>query len=153
LAARLNCPHIDLDELFWGPGWTPAPREVFRARVAALAGPRWAVGGNYSAARDLVWARADTLVWLDYPLPMVLGRLLRRTVRRLVTREMLWAGNHETWRAQFFSRDSLCLWALHAHPRQRREYPLTLARPEYAHLAWVRLHSPREAQAWLEAAG
>lgn len=154
LAARLDCPHFDLDELFWGPAWTPVSREVFRARVsAALAGERWTVGGNYSAARDLVWARADTLVWLDYPLPLVLGRLLRRTLRRIVTREVLWAGNRETWRAQFFSRESLFLWALSSHPKQRREYPQALAQPEYAHLHWTRLRSPREAQAWLQAAG
>lgn len=154
LAGRLDCPHFDLDELFWGPAWTPVAREVFRARVSvALAGERWTVGGNYSAARDLVWARADTLVWLDYPLPLVLGRLLRRTLRRIVTREVLWAGNRETWRAQFFSRESLFLWALSSHPKQRREYPQALAQSEYAHLRWTRLRSPREAQAWLQAAG
>lgn len=150
LAQRLSCPHVDLDELFWGPGWTPVPREVFRERVtAALAGDRWTVGGNYSAARDLVWTRADTLLWLDYPLPLVLWRLAGRTLRRILTREVLWGGNRETWRAQFFSRESLFLWALHSHPRHQREFPAALASAEFAHLAWFRLRSPQAAEQWL----
>ena len=151
-AARLGCPCVELDALFWGPGWTPAARDVFRARVAeALAGERWAAGGNYGQARDIVWRRADTLVWLDYPLPLVLGRLLRRTLRRILTREVLWSGNRETWRAQFLSRESLFLWALHSHPRQRRDYPVLLAQPEYAHLQAWRLRSPAAAELWLRA--
>lgn len=150
LAQRLACACIDQDELHWGPGWTSAPREVFRPRVAAaLAGDRWTVAGNYNATRDLVWTRADTLVWLDYPLTVVLGRLAGRTLRRLLTREVLWGGNRETWRAQFLSRDSLFLWALRSHPRHQREYPAALASAEYAHLTWFRLRSPQAAAGWL----
>src|SRR2546428_1848069 len=31
LAHRLGVPHVELDALFWGPKWTMAEREVFRA--------------------------------------------------------------------------------------------------------------------------
>jgi adenylate kinase family enzyme len=87
---------VELDALFWGAAWTPAEPAVFRARVeAAIAGPAWVVAGNYGAVRDLLWARADTIVWLDYSLPLVLGRLTARTLRRAITREMLWNGNRE----------------------------------------------------------
>lgn len=150
LAGRLGCPALDLDELFWGPQWTPVPRDTFRAQVAAaVAGPRWVTAGNYSVARDLVWRRAEVLVWLDYPLPLVLWRLANRTVRRILTRETLWGGNRETWRAQFLSRDSLFIWAWTSHPRHRLEYPQLLTQPEYAHLTCARLRSPRAAATWL----
>jgi hypothetical protein len=49
-----------------------------------------AIEGNYSILRDLIWAAADTLVWLDYSLALVFGRLLRRTIRRTLAHEMLW---------------------------------------------------------------
>lgn len=150
LAGRLAISHVELDALHWGPDWTPVPLEVFRERTAlALSEEAWVVDGNYSAVRDIVWSRADTLVWLDYALPVILWQLLWRTLRRVVTREELWSGNRERFLAQFFSRDSLFLWALRTYPRRRREYPALIERPEYAHLAVVHLCSPRAARAWM----
>ena len=65
LAEILDCPHIELDALHWGPGWTPVPLELFRERTAqALGGEAWTTDGNYSKVRDIVWGRADTVVWL-----------------------------------------------------------------------------------------
>jgi adenylate kinase family enzyme len=151
LAAILHCPFVEPDALFWGPQWTPVPRETFRQQVSeALAGDAWTVGGNYSVARDLIWARADTLVWLDYPLPLVLWRLGQRTLRRIVTQEALWGGNVETWRGQFASRDSLFLFALKTHYRRRRELPALLAQPENAHLHMLHFRTPRAAQEWVD---
>ncbi|MEW8979717.1 MAG: AAA family ATPase [Symbiobacterium sp.] len=148
LAERLGCPHVEVDALHWGPNWTPIPLDEFRSRVdQATAGDRWTCDGNYSKVRDLTWGRADTLVWLDYRLPLVLWRLLRRTLRRIARREALWNGNRESFRTQFLSRHSLFLWALQSHGRHRREYPRVLQRPEYAHLTVIRLRSPREAEA------
>lgn len=152
-AARiLGCPHVELDALHWEPGWTPADREAFRMRVRlAVAAPSWVADGNYAAVRDLVWAAADTLFWLDYPLGLVLARLLRRTWRRSISGEKLWNGNRENpWHA-LSSRDSLLLWALSSHPRHRREFPRLLAQPQYAHLEVRRLRTPRRAEDWLAA--
>ena len=145
----LAIPHVELDSLHWEPNWTEAPVEVFRNRVAqALSGTAWVVDGNYSKVRDIVWSRADTIVWLDYSLTVILGQLVRRTVQRIATREELWSGNRESLRTTF-SRESLFLWALRSYRRRQREYPALLARAEYAHLSIVHLRSPREALVWL----
>lgn len=151
LAQVLDAPHIDLDALHWQPGWQPTPTEVFRQGVQeAVNGKRWIVGGNYSKARDLIWTKADTLIWLDYPLWIVMLRLFRRTVRRICTQEDLWGtDNRETWHKQFFSRDSLFLWAIKTHSKYWKDYPRVVSQPEYAHLVVVRLRSPREADQWL----
>ncbi len=152
LAARLQTPLAELDELFWRPDWQQAPLDEFRALVVAAVAPeRWVVVGNYSSkVRDIVWGRADTVVWLDYGLPLVLYRLHRRTWRRVVTQEELWGGNRETWRGQYWSRDSLYWWVLRNHGRQRRGVQELLARGEYPHLEVLRFHTPRAAQAWLQ---
>jgi len=134
------------------PNWQEAPAEEFRARVAAVsAGDQWIVSGIYSKARDLLWPRADTLIWLDYPLWIVFPRLFRRTVQRIVTQEDLWGtGNRESWRKQFFSRESLFLWLLQSQPRHRRTYPALMVQPEYAHLRVFHFQRPWQTDAWVQ---
>ncbi len=150
-AQRLGVPFLELDAYFWLPGWVQVSDEVFRQKVTeAVAADAWVAGGNYSRARDLIWTRADALVWLDYPLPLTLWRLFRRTVKRIVTHEDLWqTGNRETWRKQFLSRNSLFLWAMGSHGRYRRQYAELLKYPEYSHLDVHRFSKPSEAAEWL----
>jgi adenylate kinase family enzyme len=154
LAARLHSPLVELDELYWRPGWQPTPIEEFRDKVAAaLASECWVVCGNYGNVRDLVWGRADTVIWLDYPLPLIFYRLYRRTWQRIVRQEELWGGNRETWRAQFFSRESLFWYVLRTHRRRQREFAKMLADPAYAHLAVAHLRRPQDAETVLEIGG
>jgi adenylate kinase family enzyme len=151
LSHKLGIPHTELDALNWGPNWQMRPPEQFNAAVEqATRGETWVVDGNYSRAREIVWPRADTIVWLDYPLPLILWRLWWRTLRRGILRQELWSGNRERLWTHFFNRDSLFLWALQTYNRRRREYPELLGRPEYSHLQLVHLRSPNMAEAWIE---
>jgi adenylate kinase family enzyme len=153
IARRLSLPHVELDAVHWGPNWTEPPVALFRQKTdEALRGDRWVADGNYGKVRDLVWGRAELLVWLDYALPLVMGRLLRRTLRRGFTQEELWNGNRERLR-DMFTRESLLLWALQSHTRHRRVYPTRFQAPEYRHLEVVRLRSPRAAEEWLARLG
>jgi adenylate kinase family enzyme len=150
LAGILHIPHVELDALYWEADWVPAHKEVFRSRVReAVVAERWVVDGNYSkSARDLVWERADTIVWLDFSFTMTLGRILRRTIYRLVTGEKCCNGNRERL-GLALSRDSIILWTLQSYKRHRMEYPLLLAAQEQRGARTVRLHSPKEADRWL----
>jgi adenylate kinase family enzyme len=151
LSDRLGFPHIELDALYWGPNWQMRPQEEFRAAVEqATRGEAWVVDGNYSRTREIIWPRADTIVWLDYPLRLVLWRLWWRTLRRGIRKTELWSGNRERLWTHFFTRDSLFLWALQTYNRRRREYPELLGKPEFSHLELVHLRSPGKANAWLE---
>jgi adenylate kinase family enzyme len=152
LACHLGIPHIELDALHWDPDWTPAPD--FRQRVAeALSGETWSTDGNYSKVRDIVWQRADTVVWLDYSLPRVMWQVTTRTLRRSLRQEELWGTNRETLREAFFGRDSIIWFALKTYRRRKKRYPLLFSQPEYAHLQVVHLQSPHQAQRWLEGLG
>ena len=151
LAQRLGLAHVELDSLYWGPDWTPAPRERFREQVArALSGEAWTTDGNYGAIRDIVWARADTVVWLDYSLPVVMGRVTWRTLRRSALQEELWNGNRERFREAFLGRESIIWWALSTYRRRKKQYPVLFEQPEDAHLRVVLLTSPRAARVWLD---
>jgi adenylate kinase family enzyme len=128
LAERLATLHglrvIELDKLNWGPDWQPAPLELLRHRVEReIRDGDWIVVGNYDSVRDLTWRAADTLVWLDLPFPLVFWRLLWRTVRRAITKENLWGtGNTESLVRTFFTRQSILLWAIRTHERNRRRF-------------------------------
>lgn len=148
LSRRLGVPHGEQDAWNHEAGWQMASPERFRARVDAFtSGPAWVMDGNYSKARDIGWARADTLVWLDYPLPVVMWRAVSRSLRRVMTREELWNGNRESWR-NLLSPEAPIRWAWTTHRRRRQETPGLAA--QYPNLKLVRLRSPEEAQTWLE---
>lgn len=150
IAKRLGIPHVELDALHWLPDWRETELHEFREKVSqALAGPTWVVDGNYSKVRDITWLRADTLVWLDLPLPLVLSRLVSRTLRRWRKREILWSGNRETLKGTFFSKDSLILWMLRSRRRHRRDYPRLVKEPPYDHLKVIHLTNAAQVDAWL----
>jgi adenylate kinase family enzyme len=154
LASILGVPHIELDALNWGPNWTMVDEALFRSRVdAATSRDEWVADGNYGGrgARQIVWGRADTVVWLDPPLPVILARLWRRSVGRIRSGYVLWGGNRETFRNTFLSRESLFVWALKTHRSRRRLYREHLARPEYSHLEVHRFTRSADAERWLQA--
>ncbi|HZF37510.1 MAG TPA: adenylate kinase [Blastocatellia bacterium] len=150
LSKILGIPHVELDVLHWGANWTPVPRDLFRSRVReAIKADRWVVDGNYNKdARDLIRERADTYVWLNYSFPVMLYRIVRRTLRRVVTGEECSNGNRESLRLAL-SRDSIILWLLQTYRRHRAEYPPLLAALEQRGAQIIELHSSREADLWL----
>lgn len=153
LSQRTGLRVIELDRLYWGRDWRPAPLDLFRHRVEReLRDGSWIVDGNYGQVRDLVWRPADTLIWLDLPFGVVMTRLLLRSLRRVLTREELWqSGNRETFANTFFSRHSVLLWAFKTHHRNRERFAIDcqfLAREKRV----VRLKSPAEVERFLAAA-
>ena len=150
LSKRLGITHVELDAYRHGPNWTETPDDLFRERLAeALQGDRWVADGNYSIARDVVWNRATTLVWLDYSISVVLWRLTGRTFRRGLLREELWNGNKENLLSHLFTKESLFLWVLKTHWKRRKTLPIAFQQPRYARVQKVRLRSPKSTQEWL----
>jgi len=152
LAARTGLRVIELDALFWGRDWQPATDELFRHRVERETRDGedgWIVVGNYGQVRDLTWRPADTLVWLDLPLGLVMSRLLRRTVKRIATRENLWGtGNRETLANSFLSRNSILYYAFRTHRRNRERFTIEcefLAKEKTV----VRLRTAREVERFI----
>jgi adenylate kinase family enzyme len=150
ISRQLHIPHYELDAISWEPNWTEAPREVTRERVAVLTrSEAWVIDGNYSFCRDIIWPRLEAVIWLDYPLAVILWRLWWRTWRRVVKKEFLWGTNYERLWPQFFSKDSLFLWALNTYKRRKQTYTTLFASPEYIQIKKYHFKSQREMEAWL----
>lgn len=148
ISAVLNAPHTEIDELYHGPDWTP--REEFLDDVRAFVhGDTWTTEWQYSSARPILAAHADLVVWLDLPfLSVTLPRVVSRTMRRRLRREVLWNGNVEPPLRTFFTnREHIVRWAFST--RNKYSVLVTRLEVEYPDLPIVRLRTPREVQAWL----
>lgn len=149
LSQRLCVSHIELDALYWGPNWTPRPPLEFRGRVeAAVAAPAWVSDGNYSLVRDLVWCRAGVLIWLNYPFSLVFPRAVRRTLRRIRSREEIYGGNRESLRS-ILDPEWIPWWVVRTFWKRRREYPVLFGRVEYRHLRIIEFKRPAQAERFL----
>jgi adenylate kinase family enzyme len=153
LAEILGVPHLELDAVHHQPGWAPLPTDEFRRIVAARAAAGgWVIDGNYGRVRDLVWARADTVVWLDLPKRTVMRQVVWRTLRRVALRRELWNGNRERWRnfLTWNPEQSVISWAWHKHAPDHAKYAAAAASPASAHLRFIRLTSRRDVARFLD---
>jgi adenylate kinase family enzyme len=151
LAARiaevLGIPCVEIDALFHGPDWTPRPSFDEDVRRFS-AGPRWVTEWQYGSVRPHLAGRADLLVWLDLPRPVVMRQVVRRTLARRLRRQSLWNGNVEPpLRRIFTDPEHVVRWAWSTHARTApRIGALLQERPD---LTVVRLRSHEEARHWL----
>jgi adenylate kinase family enzyme len=149
IASILDVQFVELDALVHGPNWTETPdAELVRILEPILATDGWVIDGNYSAKfGNLVLDHADTVVWLDLPIHVWLPRLVRRTIRRLVSREELWNGNRESLKGAIVGKDALIPFAFRMHRLRRRTYPARMAA-----FPTVRLRTPAEVDAFVSSA-
>lgn len=83
LATRTGLPLIHLDLHYWKPGWVaPTDGEWREKQRRVLAGDAWIADGNYHETLGLRLERAETIVVLDTPWPVCVGRALLRGVSR-----------------------------------------------------------------------
>ena len=148
LARLTGARHVEIDALWHGPNWESCGAEELHRRVsAATEGDGWISDGTYhTVIGDLVLERAETVAWLDLPVALVLGRLLRRSYVRKRDRVLLWNGNVEmSWRDQL----RWLVWpAFRRVFENRRELPARFAR--HPHLRVHRLRSDDEVRAFVQ---
>jgi adenylate kinase family enzyme len=155
LAERLGAPSVELDALNWEANWRDLsrqdPEEFVRRVKAAVAGDAWVTDGNYTVARPLILARATDLIWLDYDRPLIMSRVIRRSVTRAFSRDELWpgTGNTETWR-RWLDKDHPIRWAWDTYDRRKVQYTEMFADPRLADIRKHRLRKPAEAEALVE---
>lgn len=156
LGESLDLPFVELDALYWLPGWQEREREDFRRllREHLPEDGRWVAAGNYSSSADIHWRRADMIVWLDYALSVTLPRLVRRTWGRWRRKELLWGTNHERITNQLMLWDqnkSLITFSIRNHKRRRSGIEAAIASGQLA-ATFIRLRTPQETAAWIEKA-
>ncbi|HEX7739689.1 MAG TPA: adenylate kinase [Marmoricola sp.] len=149
VADRLQIPCIRSDEIYWLPGWQQRPLAERTRRYEEIAAQdAWVVDSLPTSGRTALLARADLVVALDLPRHVSLRRLIRRTARRIVTREEICNGNTETLR-NVFGRESIIVWHFRSFAANRRDFHQLGADPTAPPL--VVLRSATEVERWLAA--
>lgn len=149
VAERTGLPYYPVDEMTWEPGWIAVPAEEQRRRIEAICSTeRWILDSAYSTWADVVVARAELIVALDYPRWFSLARLARRTIARNLDHRPICNGNTESLR-QTFSADSIIIWHFRSFARKRARMRAWAAEPPGAEV--VRLTSARATRRWLAA--
>jgi adenylate kinase family enzyme len=149
LSGRLGLPYHEMDAVYFnGPDWAVNDRLTEDVSRLAAGSRRIIDSLGYPEVRDLLWDRADTVIWLDYPRRVIMPRVLRRSFRRTVTREVLFGGNRETWTG-WLSREHPAWWAWSQHGARRREVERRTHDPRFAPLDTLRFGHPDDMAAWL----
>lgn len=115
IGEQLNIPHFDLDDFHWLPNWVEQPDIEMLADIKTniLPIPKWIVSGNYTnLVKATLWKEADTIIWLDYSLSLILSRFFKRTYKRIVLKEACCNGNYENFYNSFLAKDNLFFWIL-----------------------------------------
>lgn len=147
LAVALDLPFAEIDALYHGPNWTKRPQ--FESDLDQFTSQNsWVTEWLYPQVRPLLAQRADTLIWLDLPLPVVLYRVTTRTLRRWWRLETVWAGNREPapWKI-LWDKSNMIRWSWASRHQVPQEIPKL--RAQYPDLQIVRLRSRRDAQLFL----
>lgn len=144
----LGFARLELDELMHQRNWSPLPEAEMHARIGDFLArhDRWVIDGNYARHRELVWSAADAVVWLDLSRPVVMSGLLGRTVRRVVSRKVLWNGNRERWKnlTSLDPAESVLAWSWTRFDWYREEFGALMNGDDYPNLSWMRLRNRRE---------
>jgi adenylate kinase family enzyme len=153
LASMLNLPCIELDRLHWEPNWQALtetnPDEFIRRVRAATSSKAWVSDGNYAVVRDLIWNRATHLVWLDYSRPVIMYRVIKRSIVRAADQTELWGGNKEDWR-RWLRPSHPIRWAWSTWRERRCQFEQLLGGDQYKHLIVMRLRKPQTAAMVIE---
>jgi adenylate kinase family enzyme len=147
IASVLDVPHVEIDGLFHGPDWVRRP--TFAEDVQRFsATDAWVTEWQYDSVRPLLAERADLLVWLDLPTAVVMGQVVRRTLRRRLRRIELWNGNIEPPLHTIFNdREHIVRWAWSTRHHTTARVGRLL---DDSALTVVRLRSRRQVRRWVQ---
>jgi adenylate kinase family enzyme len=143
LAHKLGLPIFHMDQLNWQPDWVESSKDEIRQKLARITTTdRWLIDGTYGGTLGERLERADTVVYLDYPIRLCVTRLLRRIwTYRGRTRPDMTEGCPERFDLEFL----IYLLRWNSGPRVRTE-----ARLKGHEGKIIRLRSPDELQRWMD---
>ncbi|MCG1036659.1 AAA family ATPase [Polaribacter sargassicola] len=145
LSKEFFLQQIDLDDIHFLPNWVEKEKTLFVKEVSEELNKykEWIVSGSYqSLLKDTLWQEANIIIWLDYPLNLILRRYFIRTYKRIVLKEKCCGENYETL-SKTFSKESLFLWIFKTYWKRKKRMH-HWKENLFPHKKWVVLNNPRD---------
>lgn len=144
IGKQLGIPVHEVDQVQWLPGWRRAPLdEVAPLLERWAANDRWIIDGfGPWPVIDRRMARADTIVFVDFPFRTHLWWAAKRQVVSFVRRR--------AWAGQSAPPPSLLLFRTLRRVHATRSDLLELVTKDGRDVKLVHLRSPREMARWLD---
>lgn len=148
---ELGLPHTDIDDLFWKPDWNGSTDEELSSKLEEVTSKeKWCLVGNYGRTNHITWPKADLIVWLNFPFPVVFRQSLYRTLKRIYTGEDICNGNKETFFKQFFTRESIIWWVIKTYKTNFERYNTRKKEKTYGDLPILEFYNHYEVRDWVE---
>jgi adenylate kinase family enzyme len=145
VSERLQIPFFPSDEFYWEPRWKIATQDkVHRLVWNIVYQDTWILDGNFDEIHDLVWRRADCIIWLDYPLLTIFGQILTRNFRWVLTRQKIWSGNTMTLQRAISGIHHM----VNSYSQKKKKYPFWLS--EIPNIVCHRFRARDETEMWFE---
>ncbi|TDU89571.1 hypothetical protein EV138_3143 [Kribbella voronezhensis] len=142
LASCAGLPLTERDAL--GELGSPHYREALRELARQ---PLWILDGAPYYEDDLIYAAADTLIFLDYPKRVVMWRVLRRTLLIELRRRPI-GGHRPSGLAAWRDSQHPLRWAWKSHGARHHEGLAMISRPDLADAQILHFTHPAQARRW-----
>lgn len=158
LAEKLQLGYIELDDLFWMNDWQETPDADFFQKIENAIEKAesdsnqhgYVIDGNYTRTTVIKWKEVDTVIWLDLPFSLNLFRSVKRALSRAIFQTKLWQSSNNTESfGQMLSRDSIILWMIKTHRKNRKKYLMMMNDPKYSQIKFIHLKSRKEIENFL----
>lgn len=121
IAMKFDLEHLELDRLYWKEDWSSHDEAEFQKKIHSVmdsAKNGWVIDGYYGNKQGgRPWADADTVIYLDIPLWRAKLRIIMRSLKRKLRRELVWGTNKEKVRHQLNLQKAVNKW----HPITKRQ--------------------------------
>ncbi|MCB0825586.1 MAG: hypothetical protein KDC26_05315 [Armatimonadetes bacterium] len=148
LSEITGIPYYEGDTIYWRANWTAPTNEEFADRLdKALSGEEWIFDGNYGSQSEFFSQRVETVIILNYSFWLIMKRLLRRSIRDVSSKKMMYGHSQQTFRAAFTGKMGLIPYTIRTFRRRLRQYDELDANP--GHIQVIRFRHPCEADKFL----
>ena len=123
ITRKYSLEHIELDQIANLPGWKRRPADEFRQILEtrmAVNPNGWVTDHYHAEVVDIIHQRAESLIVLQLPFPIMLWRRTKRSLLNALTGKKVCGGNVETFHQHLFTRNSAIYEMWQKRDRYRR---------------------------------